>query len=145
MNGEDVDAARRVEHAGEQAARDGALLLFRRAIDQDLYLSVEDGLVRHRPMAELAGQPIAHLGGRRLGEREAEDALRSRAGEQEPRHAIGQHLGLAGAGVGLDPRGMGGRRGPPLLAAGELQEIERLAHSSSPIAVDHSATRSRCS
>ncbi len=81
VDGEDVDAAGGVKHAREQAAGDDALLLFGRPIDQGLELLIEFGLVGHGPTAELAGQAVAHLGGRGLGEGETEDALGPRPGE----------------------------------------------------------------
>ena len=52
-----------------------------------------------QPLLDAAG----HLGGGRLGEGEADDAFRVGAAEQQPEHPIGQHAGLAGAGIGGDP------------------------------------------
>jgi hypothetical protein len=103
VNGEDVDTARRVEHAREQTARRDTLRRIGRAVHELLDLLVELGLRGERPASELARQTVAHFGGRRLGEGEAKDALGFDAVQQQARHAIGQHLGLAGAGVGLDP------------------------------------------
>jgi hypothetical protein len=148
MDGQDVDAARRVEHAREQAAGDDTLGRFGRAVDQLADFLVQLGVRHHGPAAELPGQPVAHLGRGGLGEGETEDALGLDAIEQQARDAIGQHLGLAGAGIGFDPGRMAGRRRAPLRVGGERQGVEsgvEDAHSSSPPAVDHSATRSRCS
>ena len=61
------------------------------------------GVVEHRPAAERLEQPVLHLGRRRLGVGEAEDLLRLGAGQQQPRHPVGQHPGLARAGIGRDP------------------------------------------
>ena len=67
------------------------------------------GVVEHRPGAEGPEQPVLHLRRRGLGVGEAEDLLRLGAGEQQARHPVGEHPGLAGAGVGGDPaRGRGG-------------------------------------
>ena len=141
-----VDAARRVEHAGEQAAGDHALLRFRRAIDQLGDLRVESGLLGQSPAPELGGEAVAHLGRGCLGESEAKDALGLDAGQQQARHAVGQHLGLAGAGIGLDPGRLCGRRRLALLGGGDAYGVPDIdAHSSLPPVVDHSATRSSCS
>ena len=56
-----------------------------------------------RETAEIVLDPRHHLGGRRLGEGEAEDLLRLGAGQQQAQHPIGEHAGLAGAGRGGDP------------------------------------------
>ena len=93
------------------------------------------------PIRQLLGDAVGHLRRRRLGEGEAEDALRRRAGQQQAQHAVGQHLGLARAGRGGDPgrrRRVGGaalrRRGAAWSAAATA-----VAHVSSPSATDHSA------
>ena len=143
VDGEDVDAARCVEHAREQSARRDTLRRIGRAVNQLRDLLVELRLVGERPASELGRQTVAHFGGRRLGEGEAQDALGLDAVQQQARHAIGQHLGLAGAGIGLDPGRVARRRGAPLRVGRERQRIDRRAHSSPPPAVDHSATRSR--
>ncbi len=55
-----------------------------------------------------AGEPlehaVRHVGGRRLGVGEAEDLRRVGAVEQQADHALRQHVGLAGAGIGRHPR-----------------------------------------
>ena len=149
MDGREVDAARRIEHAREQAAGERALPLLqfwrRRLVDQLLDFLVERGVVGHRPAAQLACKPIAHLGRGGLGEGEAENALGPHARQQQARHAIGQHLGLAGAGIGHHPGRLARHGGAALLAAGILDRIELGGHSPVPPALDHSATRSRCS
>ena len=145
MDGENVDTARRIEHARKQATGDHALLGLRRAVDQLGDFLVEFGFLGQRPTAELGGQAIAHLGRRGLGEGEAEDSLGLYAGQKQPCHAISQHFGLAGAGIGLDPGRLCGRRRLALLGGGDAYGIPDIdAHSSLPPVVDHSATRSRC-
>ena len=62
---------------------------------------------RH-PAGEALKTRLRHLGGGGLGVGEAEDALGRRAGEQQAQHAHGEHVRLAGAGVGRDPGGDGG-------------------------------------
>ena len=65
----------------------------------------ELGLAKHRPFAERAEDTARHLGRRNLGEGQAEDRGGIGAGEHQPDHALGQHMSLAGAGIGDDPRG----------------------------------------
>ena len=124
VDGQDLDAARRIEHAREQPAREAALLGLRHRVDQRGDLLAERLVVGHRPAAELHGEPVAHLRRRRLGEGEAEDALGPHAVEQQARDAVGQHLGLAGAGIGHDPGRLAGHGGAALRVARDLQDVE---------------------
>jgi hypothetical protein len=69
---------------------------------------VERVVVGDRPPAKAPEQPALHLGGAGLGVGDAEDRLRPRAAEQQPRHARDQGVGLAGPRIGLDEdRGAG--------------------------------------
>ena len=100
------------------------------------------GLGQHRPSPEGAEQPALHLGGGGLGVGEAQDLLRLGPGEQQPRNPVGQHPGLARAGVGGDPA----RRLRP--GGGDLRVLRRgqvrsSASGSSPSA--HSPNRDRWS
>ena len=96
---------------------------------------------RFCPPARQPGEPVGGV----ADERQVVDhALGLHAGQQQPGDAVGQYLGLAGAGIGLDPRRAIGRRGPALLGTGEVEDPGAVAHVSPPPAVDHSATRSRC-
>jgi hypothetical protein len=82
----------------------------------------ERGVGQHRPGAEPGEEPVLHLGGGRLGIGQAEDALGVGAGEQQPRDPVGEHPGLARAGIGRDPgRGAGFGRGD-LGAGGVVHE-----------------------
>ena len=84
VDGVDLEAAFGFKRLGEEAAR---RLHFRIASGaakkrRESYPQV---LVRKRgPGSELAEQPVLHLGGRHLGIGKAEDALRLRAGKQQP-------------------------------------------------------------
>ena len=111
----------------------------------------ELGIARRHPFGEALEHARRHLGGRRLGVGERQNALRLHAIEQQAQHAHGEHVRLAGAGVGADP---GGRRGigggglvaPRLLAHGGEpvgRTEEAHAQSSSPLSTSHSATRAR--
>ena len=122
VDGEDVDAARRVEHAREQAARQAALLGLRRRGRSARSISLPS--VASSAIAQRPSWPASRL---RISAAAALVKVRQRmrsgshAVEQQARHAVGQHLGLAGAGIGLDPGRVAGRGGAPLRVAGELQ------------------------
>ena len=60
---------------------------------------------QRRPLAERAEDAAGHLRGGDLGEGQAEDRGRIGAGEQQADHALGQHMRLAGAGIGDHPGG----------------------------------------
>ena len=64
---------------------------------------VERGVVEQGPGPQRVEHAVRHVGGGGLGEGDAEDARRIDAGEQQPDHALRQHVGLAGAGIGRDP------------------------------------------
>ena len=56
------------------------------------------------------------------------------AGQQQAGHAIGQHLGLAGAGIGLDPGRLRGRGRLALVGRGHGHGIEaKRAHATTLI------------
>ena len=98
---------------------------FGRAVDQLGDLLVERR--RRRPCAQRPSWPASRL---RISAAAALVKVRQRMRsgltpiEQQARHAVGQHLGLAGAGIGLDPGRMAGRRRAPLRVGGERQRIE---------------------
>ncbi len=149
MDGLDLHAARHVEHRAEQPARAPALGGARLLADQGAQFGGELALIQRRPHAEPLVDADRHLGGRRLGERQAENADRRRAMHQQAEHAVGQHRGLAGAGRGRHPHGrIGLHRGiAALLVVGALDHV---AHSPPPSPswpfappADHSLTRAR--
>ena len=57
----------------------------------------ELAVLQPHPGREPRADAVGHFGRRRLGEGEAEDRFRARALEQQPQHARGQHLRLAGS------------------------------------------------
>ena len=65
---------------------------------------VERRIVERGPCGERVEHALGHIGGGGLGEGDAEDFLRLDALEQEIDHALRQHMGLARAGIGGDPR-----------------------------------------
>ena len=109
----DAQPARRLQRPGEEGAG-AAEPLGRDALAglaEGAQRRAQLGVAEHRPAPERAEQPVLHLRRGGLGVGQAEDALRLGAGEQQPRHPVGQHPGLARAGVGGDPaRRVGPRR-----------------------------------
>ncbi len=64
---------------------------------------VERFVVERRPGAQILEHFVGHIGGGGLGEGDAEDACRIDTRQQQPDHALGEHMRLAGAGIGGDP------------------------------------------
>ena len=90
MDGLDFQPARRLERLGKESARLAQAFRVRR-LGADIRQTLSQlGIREQRPFAQTVEQPRRHLGGRRLGIGEAEDARRRRTREQEPRHPIGQ-------------------------------------------------------
>ena len=109
---------------------------------------IELSVVERDPMAKRGKYPFRHVGGGGLGEGDAEDLFRRHVLEQQPDHALHQHMRLAGAGI----RGDECRRrriGRPRLggANGVGNDAGGLHHSSipRPPAADHSLIRARSS
>jgi hypothetical protein len=121
----DLEPARRLDRGGEEGARlaevDGAFHTKRTEF------VFERRVLQHRPCAEPGEEAVLHLARRRLGVGEAEDAARVGARQKEPRHAVGQHACLAGAGVGRQPRG------PRGIGCGDLRacRVVRRGHGTS--------------
>ena len=92
------------------------------------------------PARKLARNPERHLGSGGAREGEAQDAFGRGAAQQQAQHAVGQHLGLSGAGRGTDPdRGRGIRR--PVLGLSHRGCAR--GHHVSPPGTDHSLCRAR--
>jgi len=111
VDGLDAQAPGRLDGAGEQLAGAGQALRRKRALAQRDQRVAQGGLGHHRPFAQPPEQPVLHLGGGGLGVGEAEDMLRLHPAEEEARHPVGQHAGLARPGIGGKPgvpRGIGG-------------------------------------
>ena len=144
----DLEPARRLDGPGEQptgeqqAFRAGAHAL---EVEQ---LVGEPGIVQRHPAPEPVEHTDRHVRRRRLGEGEAEDARGRHALQQQPQHAVGEHLGLARAGIGGDPGGDARLRGALLEMRDVGEDFDRCAHDSSPPVppvADHSLTRARWS
>ena len=144
----DLQPARRLEGPGEEAARFGELGRVRPLALHLGDLLAERRVGKRRPFAEPVEDPLRHLGRRRLGEGEAEDAAGIGAGEQEADHPLRQDEGLARAGVGRHPGGGARVRGVGLrLPRGVVDGYGRIgarhSMSSSLSTSAHSRTRAR--
>ena len=140
MNGLDFQPARGFNGAGKQAAGEHQLLGpgFCRAGRLNRR---HQRPIRHQcPFGQRLEYPRRHIGGGSLGEREAQDARRWRARQQQPDNTLGQDMGFARAGIGGDPRRHGRVGGAVLDRLGLRQ-----THASSPGWPDHSLTRARWS
>ncbi len=112
MDGLHLEAARRVQRLREQPARAGAALPLRPLVGHGMDGGIELVVGERGPACQRVEHAGRHIGGRRLGEGEAENLGRRRAAEQEADHALRQHIGLARARIGGDPgrlRRIGGR------------------------------------
>ena len=117
VDGLHLEAAGRLDGDGEELA--GALqLLGRRARGRAASRAClrELRVGRGHPFGQPREHALRHLGGGRLGVGERQDALGRRAREQQAQHAHGEHVRLASAGVGADPRGGCGVGGRGLVA-----------------------------
>ncbi len=108
VDGLHLQPARRFQRAGEQfaSARAQSCIDLRDAGVTDGV--VQRGVVERDPVAERGEHPLRHVGGGGLGEGDAQDLFRRHVGEQQPDHALHQHMGLARAGIGRDKRRGGG-------------------------------------
>ncbi len=139
VDGLDLEPARRVEHAREKLPRQGEVALVRRALQQLADRLAQRAVLGHGPLGEALAEAVRHLGRGGAGESEAEDFGRRAAAEQQGQDAVGQHLGLAGAGRGADPGRDAAIRGQRLGAIG----IGRHSSSSPSPGTDHSLIRAR--
>ena len=135
MQGLDLQPARRLQRAGEQAARARQVVGSEGVGGRGVKLRKGAGqlrIVHHRPFAKAGKQPALHLRGGGLGVGDAQDLGRLRALQQQPRHPVDQGRGLARAGIGHDEdRGPGVGR-PPLVRIGPGAGSRGTAHASSP-------------
>ncbi len=148
VNGLHLQSARRFQRPRKQFARDLAQLSVGVGDAGVADRVVECGIVECHPVTKRREYALRHVGGRRLGEGDAEDFFRRHAGEQQPDHALHQHVRLAGAGIGRDERGRGRVRGAGLLVADRAGDgAHGFHHSGSPKppAADHSLIRARSS
>ena len=103
VDGLDIEAARRVQHPGEQRAGTVALLGAGFLAEQPAQRLFEAGIVGRRPVAQASGEAVGHFGGRRTRVGQAENAARLGAVQHQPQHPVAEHLGLAGSGGRSDP------------------------------------------
>ena len=146
VDGQHLQSAGGVQHMGEQPAGRGHCVAAGARAGQSGQVVLQRRIVGRRPGGEAGVDAIGHLRRRRFGEGDAENPVRRRAGEHQPQHPVGQHLGLAGTGRRPDPGRRFGVRCPP------LRDLRRQGpragaghHPASPAPADHSATRARWS
>jgi hypothetical protein len=114
----DLQAARRIEGAGEKRAGtrkgDGRGTVAGKSLDT----AAEGGIIERGPFAKIVKEAAGHFSGGGVGEGEAQDALGRVIFEQEADHAMDENMGLAAPGIGRHPGGNTGVRGTPLRSVG---------------------------
>ena len=146
MNGVDLEPAGRFHRASEQRAGEAELSAARRVPFELRQFGAQALVVHRHPSAEQFEYANRHVGGRRLGEGQTENATRRAAVEQQPHDPVGEHLRLAGARIGRHPCGSARIGGTALCILGVLRDDQIGSHSSpSPLTSDHSLTRARWS
>ena len=130
VDGLNFQPAGRLDRAGKKGAGIAQLLGRQFALNAKIGQGAAQCRVfQHGPFAQAFEQAVLHLRGRRLGIGQAKDVLRLHVVEQQPRHAVGQHAGLARARIGGQPSGgIGPRRFD--LGAGGIVEITHHSRSS---------------
>ena len=121
VDGLHLEAAGRLDGDGEQLPGPQNLCRGGCAVEQLGEHALQARLVGRHPLGKAGEHALGHLRGGGLGVRQRQDALGRRAAEQQAQHTHGQHVRLAGAGVGAHPGG-GGRVGGGRLAA--LRRLE---------------------
>ena len=149
VDGLDAQPARRFQGLCEKPARLGALGRGRRLAGQSRQLTPQRLIRKRRPVAQRLEDAVRHVGGRGLGIGDAEHPAGRDIVEQQPEHAIDQHMGLTRAGIGRDPGGEAWIGGLSLALIGQRRNDPAGLHasppSSPPGAADHSLTRARWS
>ena len=147
-----LQSAGRLQRAGKKPARQRTPRGIGRHMRPRLDRVIERGVVQRGPFGERVEDAFRHIGGGGLGEGDAEDFLGRHAAEQQPDHPLHQHMGLAGAGIGGDPR-RNGRIGdfalqPKHVGRNDARRSHRrctMMSSVTPPLLDHSLTRARWS
>ncbi len=96
-----LEAARRLDRAGEQAPRGGQVGIA--PLAQLGQFGTQGGFGQHRPGAKPRQQAVLHLCRGGLGIGQAQDAFGRRPRQQQPRDTVGQHAGLARPRIGRQP------------------------------------------
>ena len=111
VDGLDLEPARRFDGAGKQRAGAAQRILGNMPLDPQIVQRVmQRRVVLHRPVTQALEQPVLHLAGGGLGVGQAEDVFGQHALQQQSRHPVGEHPGLARAGIGGQPGGTVGVR-----------------------------------
>ena len=151
VDGLHFKAARRFQRAREQPPRHRPAPRVGRHVAMLANGVIERCIVERDPCGQPVEHLLRHIGRGRLGERDAEDFFRLAAVKQQIDHALRQHIGLAGAGVGGNPRRHVRIGSLALLPPHLAWDADRRSHSPtqmssiSPPVADHSLTRARWS
>ncbi len=110
VNGLHLESAGRLEREREQPPRLLPPVGVRHNLSHGANRIVEGRVTQRGPFAQRLEHAVRHVRGGRLGESDAEDLGRRDPVEQQPDHALGEHMRLARSGVGGHPRRHGGVR-----------------------------------
>ncbi len=132
VDGVHLETARRLERERKQLPRASPERSGGPTDACGLHRRVEACVIEPGPFAQFVEHPVRHIGGGRLGEGDAENARRVDPGQQQPDHALRQHVGLAGAGIGRDKGGMGRIRCFDLQVGDSRGDLARRVHSPPP-------------
>ena len=103
VDGLHLESARRLQRQREQSPGARAQRRVRRDVRDSANGGIERCVVERGPPAQLIEHAVRHIGGGGLGEGDAENLRRIDAVEQQADHALREHVGLAGAGIGGHP------------------------------------------
>ena len=103
MDRHDGETARRIDHGRKEAGGDGQFGTAGRPAEQLGQIAGERRFISRGPFAELCQHARFHFGGGVLGEGQAQDRARVRAGKKQPQNALDENVGLAGARIRPDP------------------------------------------
>ena len=131
MDGLHLEAARRLQRAREQAARPRALRGVGGFAPSFAHRRVERRVVERGPGAQCSNTRFAMLAAAALVKVMQRMRLGSTPEQQQPDHALRQHVGLAGAGIGGDPGRRCRGRTPRSAARSHRAGCRRRVHSRS--------------
>ncbi len=135
VDGLDLEAARTIEHAGEQLPRSLERARIVRCPQREQFLP-EDLVRNPHPFRQAVADAVRHFRGRGLGEGQAQDRFRPHALQQQKQHSGRQDLGLPAPGRGRECRVRGGVGSKRLRIAEHRKRLECPTHATSKAAMD---------